>query len=626
MILVRFTMPLIYTLLVCGAWGIVFNKKMEHSLAPAFFLQIILMLVTGMLFRSITAAVFIMAALSLGTMIFTCIKVKSIRPLINEYLSIGTFFIVFFYIVIYIKNYGCTFSGWDEFSHWGLFVKEMFRTDALYCTSQATISHKDYVPAISLFETLWCKLSLRYSEAETYRGIQMIQMAMLLPAVTVGCEDGKKLSAGRAAEYFMRIVMVFGLPLFLGFFYHTILKDWILGVMIYYCMYLVISQKESAYKVFTLILSLTVLVLTKMTALLFLPMIVVFYFVWTLKFENEQKTVTVKKALLQSGMQMLIPMALWMIFNKYADHFIAQKSEIQSYSSVGLDDIINVLTHNGAISYQRDVETEFFKSLLFTGVFHNLSFVLFFVLSVVGLLLIARSQKNDTDRKKINLINLWIVLATLAYTMAMLYLYLTSFTEAEARGLASFTRYMQTDVMMIIFMICYVVIAFSNQTMRILKIVTTAIVIENTCMFIGFTELIPGALIGEKQEFSDEAVVINENTPTDCDILFISYGDEGAPRVQYVMRYQLLPRALTWISPRSALSDADVSEGSVSLMGQDELFDVISKNDLVYLWNVDDRFFEEYGSVFDEPENYGNHRVYAVTIVGDKIRLTDLTE
>ena len=87
------------------------------------------------------------------------------------------YFLCFFFLIKFSKR----FWAWDEFSHWGVFLKETLRLDSLYCTSPLTIAHKDYVPAITLFETIWCKLSFRYNKADAYRAIQIFMFSLMMP-------------------------------------------------------------------------------------------------------------------------------------------------------------------------------------------------------------------------------------------------------------------------------------------------------------------------------------------------------------------------------------------------------------------------------------------------------------
>ena len=51
-----FIFPYLYCLLLGSSWAVCFKKKFAESLAPAFMLHIILVLLSGMLFHKLSIA------------------------------------------------------------------------------------------------------------------------------------------------------------------------------------------------------------------------------------------------------------------------------------------------------------------------------------------------------------------------------------------------------------------------------------------------------------------------------------------------------------------------------------------------------------------------------------------
>ena len=196
MILISALVPLLYVCFINGAYAIFFRKRYAESLAPVFFVSIILMLFSGMLLGSITLGILISVILALAVYVTEIISAKAIGPLFEKVKSFSSegLLVIAVYLFIYVINYGKHYHSPDEFTHWGVFLRETFRLDALYVTSPIGIVHKDYVPAITLFEALWCKLSFRLTEANAYRGIQMLQVSMLLPLISNRCskDDSNK--------------------------------------------------------------------------------------------------------------------------------------------------------------------------------------------------------------------------------------------------------------------------------------------------------------------------------------------------------------------------------------------------------------------------------------------------
>lgn len=182
MILFKIALPAIYSLFIGGAYGAVFRKRFGHSLMQAYCLQILLLLISGMLFRNLLIGIAIGGLLAAAGWASGFYRDKKkaldvLRPSM-ENLAVPAFLILV--LVIFVMNYGKQYIEGDEFSHWGRFLKESCRINQLYVMSPAQMAHKDYVPAVTLFEYLWCKLSLAYSEANAYRGIQMLLAAVVL--------------------------------------------------------------------------------------------------------------------------------------------------------------------------------------------------------------------------------------------------------------------------------------------------------------------------------------------------------------------------------------------------------------------------------------------------------------
>ena len=208
-----------YCLLAGGAYASVTRRRFEESLAPAFFLQILLMLLTGMLFGSITAGILIGVTGSCAGWIIACRRrgQQKVWELITGSLGItsetgGGFIFILLFLFVYVINTGKYFNRWDEFSHWGIFIKECLRTDRLYCASPYHINHQDYVPAVTLFETFFSRLAFRYREADAFRAIQLLQLAVFLPLATHRTDERKD-QARKFLTIFFRMLLILGIPL-----------------------------------------------------------------------------------------------------------------------------------------------------------------------------------------------------------------------------------------------------------------------------------------------------------------------------------------------------------------------------------------------------------------------------
>lgn len=636
MIILRFILPLAYSVLIGTSYSVIFKKKLSDSIAPAYFLQIMLMLFSAIVFKSVNVGIILGVVIAFVTLGITLYKFKSadgvcmclrevycingVGTTINNSSNINILVLFFtLYIFVYIINYGKYFIKYDEFSHWGIFIKETLRLDQLYCVSQAPMAHKDYVPAGTLFEVLWCRLSLRFSEADSYRGIQMLQVSMLFPLVT--CTNKKSNGLTKKTAW-VRLFTIIFIPLLISsspalWFYHTIYKDVIFGIMFFYCMWIAISEENINYAVFVETLALTVMILTKMTALAVLPMVVIFFVVYNVTFNNG------KKFILLYILECVLPVSIWFLFNKFVDIFVLDTGSNQSYDSVGTQ-FFDVITHNGAISWQSDVEKYFFKSLFEWKLIGRMPFEEAVVFVIVALCVMCYLQKDITIKKKIRLLNLWIVLSAIGYSILTLYLYCTAFGEGEARALASFERYMSTYLFTALFIAYATFIFFTDCTFKA-QLLVGILILENVLLATGCEQIIPGKLNGEGPKEQVVSSLINEKIQgqvisQEDIILIITGGDDIMTRVYTT--YYCSPQKIDCMSVDAVVFNAEGLDPSEDASTIDYskysyiLFDRINNSD-----DIEKVKLQKLEDVFDG-DAIENGCVYKVEASGDEVKLT----
>ena len=634
MAIVRFFVPLVFSILIGTSYSIIFNKKFSDSIAPAYFIQIMLMLFSAMIFGSTTLGIALGILISFVIIGIDGHKLKSIGKMkdriyqvfhadssdieINGIIAkkraesgVNIFILfLFLYCFVYIINFGKFFIKYDEFSHWGIFIKETLRLDNLYCTSTANMAHKDYVPAGTLFEALWCRLSFRFSEADSYRGIQMLQLSMLFPMATY-CGDKDRQLSSKAS--WIRLVTIILIPLLISsspalWFYHTIYKDVIFGIMFFYCMWIAISENDIKYAVFVETLAITVMILTKMTALAVLPMVVIFFGVYHAVFNNGRKYIPLYIV------ECAIPVSIWVLFNMYVDRFVPNTGSNQSYDSVGTQ-LIDVITHNGTISYQSDVERYFFKSLFNWKLVGRLPF--FWAISIFFSVMFVLSyiQKDKIIKRKIRLLNLWILLSALVYTVLMLYLYCTAFSEDEARVLASFERYMSTYLFTALFLVYATFIVFTECGIKA-QILVGILVLDNVLVATGCEQLVPGKLNNEEPKETEISTLINDKIQNksislDDSILVITGGDEIMTGVY--LTYYCSPVAIDCESVEIIVLDASNSVSSKDYSKYSHIL-------FCSVANIDEDCFKKLGDIF-AGDTIENNSIYKAETVDNEVEL-----
>lgn len=620
-------LPLLYSLLVGTAYSMFFKKKFIDSIAPAFFIQILAMLITGVVFAKLSIGIWIVVVISFMTILFLCVKNKSASGLIEVFINSDHRFevgiIVFFllYCFIFVSNTGKKYFMWDEFSHWGWFVRENFQNDRLYCTSTKPFFHKDYVPGVAIFETLWVRLSIRYSEATVYRGIQMLQAAMMMPAalgadgILATKERGKK-----TVFVLVNLFIIFFMPLFSSLpFYHTIYQDLILGVFVYYCFWIILTNKAGIYSFFLLAISLSNLLLCKNTAVAFLPILLLFAVVFWIKYDcGINSKVRILVGTICAGAISIIP---WKVYTYFISSDKVGISGGQSYSSLSGESIIGVFLHDGSITYQNDVENAYINALFQKGIVGNLSYVCVILICVVALLMLMLLTDKTVVRSKIRLIALWLFLAGVYYAFLMYFMYLLLFAESEAVSLASFNRYMSTFVLTALLITVATVLLYCSHRCYYLSYLIAIILAENILLFFGAFQMLPGIFTNDQVQFEGHIDYLNKSVPDGSKLMFVcDLEDMGAiGRIDYYCEDISFGGGI--YGPKQY--DEDVWSKDYSV---EEFVDECSKYDYIYFFSYGDKFEDTYDDAFEYDDVIDVGKLYRIEIVNGRVRTFNIEE
>lgn len=593
--LLKIAIPTVYSMFIGGAYGAAFRRKFGHSLMLAYCMQILLLLVSGMMLHNLLIGIGLGCALAAigwgigirrsGKNAFDSLKISVDNLAVPAFLALA--------LLIFIMNYGKQYFEADEFSHWGRFLKECCRLNQLYVTSPASMAHKDYVPAVTLFEYLWCRLSLAYSEANAYRGIQMLLAAVVLTVAERIPLRGRQVA--RIIQYAVSVVILMGIPLlFSAFrFYHTIYEDAIFGILMFYGLWIALQDSESMrYRSVSLSLALSVLMMSKMTAVPFVVLIWLFY-IW-----NEQKLG--RRFAAEWRWQMLpilLPCGIWLSYNWLVKQYV-DLSGTQSYGGFTSKLILGVILHNGYVPWQEDVEHSYWKAILTQGLVGGASFVFVAAAVIAVLFLVYREiavQERVSFLKETTYrgILVWLALSTTAYVLMMCILYDTSFSEYEARQLASYDRYMSSWlIMMVYLMAAFLLTELPKQnaalSLSMITLLSFLAVADNRWQLLSgieHTEL-------EIERYEGESRLINSVVAENESVLIVERGSNGLMASK--LGYYCLPCVIGFTSPGPAVYDGDIWSTDMTLA---ELQTLIASYDYVYFIHVDQAFVEKYHEI-----------------------------
>ena len=612
----KILLPIAYSLFIGGAYGVVCNKKFGHALMMSYCVQIFLLLLCGMAFKNLVPGIYLGIVLSLlgfGYGIYRDRR-KFLSTLQKVLIERSTAAFVVLAIVIFVINYGKHYVEWDEFSHWGRFLNESCRLNQLYVMSPAQMAHKDYVPAVTLFEYLWCKLSFAYSEANGYRGIQMLLAAVALAVASEIGIKGRKLY--RTVVYAISVAVLMGIPLLFWVFnfYHSLYEDAIFGILIFYGFWTAIHDDESMeYRSISLTLALTILIMCKMTAAPFV------FLIWLFYLRNEIKIGRLFRK--NWGWQiivLLIPFGIWGIFNCFVSQYMSAGGT-QSYSGYTLTGIMKVLLHDGSVSWQTDVECKFWKAVFTEGLLGGASYAFVALALLAGTLILpkisiecGKPYKNKVTGKQILA---WSIVSTVLYAVMMCFLYDIAFSEYEARKLASYSRYMSSWLIAIIYLfVSILLVRYAGekaiQQNALLVVMSFVVVIDNR------EQLVSGLQGEESYLYEGESNLINSTLEEDESVLILERGSNSWGST--VIGYYCMPRAVGFISPGPPVYDGDVWSSD---MTQEELSETIQLYDYIYVIHVDEAFVVEYKNVVPEIAQDTENVLYRVNADGSLLKI-----
>ena len=173
-----FIIPLVFFLLFNGSLVLITRKEFGKCMPLSFILCALVMYASQAVFGTFNIGFYSLiffAFISIPILIFLFIKKKNLfDDFKKRYFDKGLVAFLVIYVFFYIFDLRRYFSAWDEFSHWGVMVKEMFRTDSLYSSIESTLAvHKDYPPIFQIFELFWTKLCGSYSEPNLLKCIHV---------------------------------------------------------------------------------------------------------------------------------------------------------------------------------------------------------------------------------------------------------------------------------------------------------------------------------------------------------------------------------------------------------------------------------------------------------------------
>lgn len=628
--MVQFIFPLLYFLTATAFFVLLFKKKFGKILPLTlmittftyFFSQVFFKtFLVGFLFNILFVVLFFFG-------IFYLVKTKKDTcEFRSNFFTKGFYAFIIIYTLIFLFDYNRLFTMWDEYSHWGEMVKEMFRLDRFYSVSSSTLmAHKDYPPMVSLFELFYCHLSGGYSELSLIKSIHLLCLSFLIPSIFESNENYDK------KKFFIKVLFMSlgSFLIFLLFDGHHILNtiyiDYFLVVLVSYLLFVIFSSDDLT-RPFTILILMTgfsFLLLTKQMGLPFYLMCLFLYcFELVSKEKGRIKGIFTKEKVVKIvgiiSLLILFPLFLWKSWNSYTNSLKIDKQF--ELSDIPITELKDILINGKGEEYQQEIVSRYFEAIKKQSIstsYVPITYGSGILLVILLLLLECYLFRNKIKKRKFIELMITLFIGSIGYFLVMLILYVFSFGEVEGLALASFNRYMPTYLLIglsISYMIfIYYDSRYSKNSFKSYLILIIILILLQTPS--NLKSLIPKVRKTPMNDYQYHASMIEKKTEPFAKVFLLVQNSEGD--YQYAVKYYMNPRITNL---------TNFSFPVENITNYQEYFHHYIKNELVkydylYIVRMDDVVKEKYDFLLKD-YNLVENKVYKIVYKKGNLELIE---
>ena len=634
MTIIRTFFLLVMLLSISTQVSLLFKRKIDETIAPVIFFIIVLLYCSGLLLGNLLTGIILVVLLFVITLfflIYNIFKAKSDPKLknslsegIKQYiLTPGLAIWGILFVSVYFICDARIFYSFDEFSHWGLVVKNMFFFNRFGNYNEATTLFKGYPPGTALWQYFVSKLLCKsFSENHVYQANDWLIISMQVFFLKGFSNKMKKEAA-------FSIVLMMLIPSFFGIYLTTLYVDAILGIMFAFILIAgFLEEKYDAFFYITITLATTVLCLTKAVGI-FLALcsllIIASHRYFQLKHSDSQSKGSQVLLLAVSGVTgMCLGKLSWIVYLKKTN-----TSDAWNTNELTFSNLISFIKGDGE-AYQYETLKNFLRALLQQPIgvkmIITVSYIGWLAIAVVFLGIIKGHIKDEGKKKTLVFYGIGCVIFSLFYASGLLVLYLFTYSPFEATNLASFSRYVNTIVIgMFLFLSAAVLTSCFNQGIRI----KSRYILLCCALFAVFLIYrYPKVKNQEKNRmlFSSQWRLASNSVEFDNKkdrVHFISQYSTGLEFHYFRLEITPMHTSGPWSigTPRGSedLWTSNITCEQWQSMLQDGKFTY------VYLNFVDEQFKTEFSDAFSNPDQIDSHCLYSVGIENG-VALLDLVK
>jgi hypothetical protein len=627
--------------LIALFYAILFKRKITETYFLSTATIIIVLFLTGLLnFKgSLLLGYSTLLSFSLFSLIYSIKRYLTNREIIKEiWLIQGLIILALFFTFSLFLNFSRMFINWDEFSHWGSILKNMYVLDALG-TFKETSGHvvKTYLEGSSLFQYFWMRPFPQYTEYPAYIASNILYFSII-------CSFIKKCNF----QNILLVVTAMLIPLLMeGNFYSSLYVDCIIGLLfgaafIYYHYY---KYETSLFGVIIVLATISVLNLVKDMGFVYSLVLIFLFSVDFLFFKKDSIRVLFAKGKSSAQKSKLLILFFSPVIATFLITFfwklnirLTNTDSGETVVTKGLqlvsENMINMINGNlqpYQLNILKTVQDALINKPIFSFYFSYIHILIGAIIVSIVLSLLLRKKSFNITRMIVNFTIL--VVGSLSVVFVILITYLFIFSEYEALNLASFGRYIMSYFIGIFFAYLLFILLepeeslnqdrlspFLEKTSTITKyfliLSLYLLLIFNTIGSIKehiiYSRASVHSTIGAREPFGKilewSAYMPKEKGK---EIYILTQGDNGYKKL--VLIYNLIPTNMEWKKDYSVSLTQYYPElgdpWTVIITPEDWATYLLENYKYVYIYNYDENFVNLYGKYFDEIEEYALYEV-----------------
>lgn len=509
----------------------------------------------------------------------------------SKYLAFLGFLAFTFYI-----NHEYLLICYDEFSAWGIFIKNTFDTNSFHIFSSFPMAGKSYLPGTTLFIYFLAKLQGFLSEDLMVNGLNIIYFSL---AATIF--DSIKLK--NIAELIKRFLLVLLLPLTINLWPipgTMILVDLLLGFLFAYILYYLFTTKISLFSLFNFSLLSFLLIEIKITGLVLVLIILLtslsdFVFFRRKEFKNFLAQFKTKATAI---IYLFLPI-ISILFTYLSWSFLLKSSSLNT---------LQPMVNTGFTEYLFISLRACFKVLYQQGKAYLLSFLLVFAgLALYLKNLLSKPVKIDFFQKRILLFSLTYLIGALIYVAFLIFVVTVQMPKELSIKAEGMMRYLTTYVVATNFLLVLFALYF-DKGKKLFGITISSLLIlillQVPTTFGFFTKLIKRTHVYESQVYRQDYEPIKKilNFVNKNDLIYF-YGTQEIDIL--IVNFNLYPFYTVYLP--------------VNL----EEIKQVNKNDSklwLYIYKYDQAFIDNYSGIFKQnQELIENNTLYLIENIDNQL-------